>query len=59
MKGDCLQGQSSASDIYDIIQYEVRRAVQDIQNDLLIVSFDLLLIFMFFTSIVLLTSRLL
>ncbi|XP_022968380.1 uncharacterized protein LOC111467644 isoform X1 [Cucurbita maxima] len=35
MKGDCLQGQSSASDIYDIIQYEVRRAVQDIHNDLL------------------------
>lgn len=35
MKGNCLQGHSSASDIYDIIQYEVRRAVQDIHNDLL------------------------
>lgn len=52
MKGNCLQGHSSASDIYDIIQYEVRRAVQDIHNDLLNVSSGLLLIFMFLSLFV-------
>ncbi|KGN52146.1 uncharacterized protein LOC101207070 [Cucumis sativus] len=35
INGDRLQGHSSGGDIYDIIQYEVRRAVQDIHSDLL------------------------
>lgn len=58
MKGDCLQGQTSSSDIYDIIQYEVRRAVQDIHNDLLNVSFGTVPIFLLFLLFVLLVSRL-
>ncbi|XP_008446704.2 uncharacterized protein LOC103489346 [Cucumis melo] len=35
INGDRLQGHSSGGDIYDIIQYEVRRAVQDIHSDIL------------------------